>query len=69
MAIKARESALIMARAEKGWTQKELAEKAGISRATVCKIEAGSNADVTSAKKISDSIGVPVGVLFEVSQK
>ncbi len=69
MAIKAKISELVMARAEKGWTQKELAERAGVSRATICKIEAGSNADVMSAKKISDSIGSPVSDLFEIAAR
>ena len=54
-------------RAAKKWTQQDLAEKAGVTRATVNRIESDRNRrinyDVLEA--IADAFGVDPGFLFE----
>lgn len=53
-------------RESKGMTQKELSEKAGITRATIWKLETGEE-EVTTSKtllKIADALGVSIGELF-----
>lgn len=49
-----------MARAEKDWTRAELAEKAGISRNTLRKIERGQGATYTPIEKIARALGKKV---------
>lgn len=50
----------------KGMTQTELSEKAGITRATIWKLETGEE-EVTTSKtleKIANALGVTIGELF-----
>lgn len=46
-------------------TQKQLAEKAGVSRATVNGIKNGRSCSDSSAIKIANALGVPVESLLE----
>lgn len=46
-------------------TQKQLAEKAGVSRATVSGIKNGRSCSDRSAIKIADVLGVPIESLLE----
>lgn len=53
-------------RAEKGLTQKQLAEKAKISKSQVSQIELGSSgASVSSLYRISEGLGIKLGRIFE----
>lgn len=49
---------------EKGITQKELAERLGISTVGMSKIATGDNPSLSSLQKIADAIGVPVWELL-----
>ena len=52
-------------RKEKGYSQKELAEKSGISVNTLCQIEINSSTpQKTSIKKICDALEIPVSYLL-----
>lgn len=55
-----------LARIKKGWTQKELAVKVGLSNVTIVKIEKGNYDSITKASmiKISKALGVPIQELF-----
>jgi transcriptional regulator with XRE-family HTH domain len=50
----------------KGWTQAELAEKAGVSRATVNRIESDTNRriDFDVLEKLAGAFGVEAGRLI-----
>lgn len=53
-------------RMQKGFTQKELAAKAKISKSQVSQIELGSSgASVSSLYRISDALGIRLGRFFE----
>ena len=49
-------------RAVKGWTQKQLAGKAGLTRATVGHIEAGNDADAETVRRVAGALGCVVVV-------
>lgn len=53
-------------RKQKGLTQEELAEKAGLHRAYFWDIENGRNISVKTAYKISRALGVPLSELFKI---
>ena len=46
-------------------TQKQLAEKSGISRATVNGIKNGRSCSDSSAIKIANALGIPIELLLE----
>lgn len=48
------------ARNARGWTQTQLAEQAGISRATIARIERGSHISTATLEKIVAALGVQV---------
>lgn len=53
------------ARQYAGFTQREMAEKLGISRDTYRKIEQSpEDATVATAKKISEVVGIPIDQIF-----
>ena len=53
-------------RKERGWTQKQLAEKAGIAREVVARIETGaSQPTLSTLLKIAAALGVPITDLIE----
>lgn len=49
---------------ERGITQKELAERLGISTVGMSKIATGDNPSLSTLQKIADAIGVPVWELL-----
>lgn len=53
-------------RKERGLTQEELAEKAGLHRAYFWDIENGRNISVKTAYKISKALGVSLSDLFKI---
>lgn len=52
-------------RKQRGMTQEELAEKAGLNRSYFWDIEAGRNISVKTAYKIARALGVKLSQLFE----
>jgi len=52
-------------RKEKGLTQEELAEKAGLHRAYFWDIEQGRNISIKTAYSISRALGVSLSKLFD----
>jgi transcriptional regulator with XRE-family HTH domain len=53
-------------RTTKGFTLKQIAESADLSKSFVSQIESGSaNPSIASLKRITDALEVPLGVLFE----
>lgn len=56
-------------RGVKGWTQDELARRAGVNRVTVARIEAGGKrVDFEVLEKLADALGVEPGYLIERSK-
>lgn len=53
-------------RKKKGMTQEELAEKSGVSRATICSIENGKNKGVSASTltKLAEALGVKTEKIF-----
>lgn len=51
-------------RKQKGMTQEELAEKAGLHRAYFWDVESGRNISIKTAYKISKALGVSLAQLF-----
>lgn len=58
-------------RAVKGWTQAELAKAAGVSRATVNRIESGAveGVTLTTVEALADALGIEAGYLIEHTPK
>lgn len=54
-------------RAAKGWTQEQLAKKAGMTRAYVAKLETGGkrNPSLAILQRLARALGVPVGELLK----
>ncbi len=51
------------ARLEKGWSQEKLAEKAGVSRPTVSRVELGEEPSMRTARKLATALGLSVGII------
>ncbi len=60
--------AVRQARTEKGWTQSELARAAGVSRATVARIEGGERVAMASLVAVAEAVGLKVSVSVERMQ-
>lgn len=56
---------LVTEMARQNLTQKQLAKKAGISRATVNAVKCGRSCSDISLIKIADALGVPIEKLLE----
>jgi len=48
----------MLVRVDKGWSQRKLAEMAGVTHTTVWKIERGGGANPATLKKLGDVLGV-----------
>jgi len=46
------------ARKNQGWSQGELAEKAGVSRPTVARVEANSDVTTATIMKVAEALGL-----------
>lgn len=57
--------AVRQARRQRGWTQAELARAAGVSRATVARIEAGQGVAMASLVAVAEALGLKVSVSVE----
>jgi|GEM_PF-2040932 len=51
---------LLLTRLDKGWTLEELAEKSGVNRDTISRIENGRKAQPLTLKKLAVALGIPV---------
>lgn len=51
-------------RVDKGWTQRELGERAGVTQTTVWKIEHGGGANAGTLKKLGDALGIRASELM-----
>jgi transcriptional regulator with XRE-family HTH domain len=51
-------------RVDKGWSQRELAHRAGVTATTVWKIEQGGGANAKTLKKLGDVLGVRASELM-----
>lgn len=50
---------VVMERARKGWNQRQLALRTGLSAAAIAKLEAGEPISPVTVKKVMDAIGSP----------
>jgi transcriptional regulator with XRE-family HTH domain len=55
---------LLQLRVDKGWSQRKLADKAGVTQTTVWKIEHGGRANATTLKRLGDALGVRASELM-----
>lgn len=55
---------LVELRVDKGWSQRKLAEMAGVTQTTVWKIEHGGGASAATLKKLGDVLGVRASELM-----
>ena len=51
------------ARLERGWSQDELAEKAGVSRPTVSRVELGQEPSMRTARRLATALGLSVEII------
>lgn len=57
-------------RARRNYTQGELAERAGLHRATIARLEAGTrSADIIQLIAIADALGVDPGAMLDAAQR
>lgn len=47
-----------------GWTQHELAEKAGLPQSTIARVESGSNTSMDTISKIANAFGKTLQISF-----
>lgn len=50
------------ARLERGWSQSELAEEAGVSRPTVSRIELGEEPSMRTARRLAAALGLTLEI-------
>lgn len=50
-------------RLERGWSQDELAENAGVSRPTVSRVELGHEPSMRTARKLAAALGLRIDLL------
>ena len=55
---------LLAIRVQRGFTQRVLAERSGIDRATVARLEAGGQARMDTLSKLAEALGVEPGDLM-----
>jgi transcriptional regulator with XRE-family HTH domain len=55
---------LVELRVDKGWSQRKLAQMAGVTQTTVWKIEHGGGANAATLKKLGDVLGVRASELM-----
>ena len=51
-------------RVDKGWSQRKLAQMAGLTATTIWKIEGGGGANASTLKKLGDVLGVRASELM-----
>lgn len=50
------------ARRERGWSQTQLGEEAGLSRPTIARIERGDDVSVATLAKVTSAVGLAVKI-------
>lgn len=50
------------ARRERGWSQTQLGEEAGVSRPTIARIERGDDVSVATLAKVTAAVGLTVKI-------
>lgn len=57
-------------REEKGWTQEELAAKAGVSRTIISKLESNNDVVTTTStlKNLADALGKSINEIFNTEK-
>ncbi|WP_446740428.1 helix-turn-helix transcriptional regulator [Nesterenkonia sp. AY15] len=50
------------ARLDRGWSQEQLAESAGVSRPTVSRVELGEEPSMRTAKKLATALGLTLNL-------
>lgn len=50
------------ARRERGWSQTQLGEEAGVSRPTIARIERGDDVSVATLAKVTAAVGLTVRI-------
>lgn len=56
--------AVIVARQKAGWSQQELADKAGVPQSTVARFERGANTSVRTLNKLVTALGGKISITF-----
>lgn len=56
--------AVIVARQKAGWSQQELADKAGVPQSTVARFERGANTSVKTLNKLVTALGGKISITF-----
>lgn len=56
---------VVLTRAEKGWTQAELAQRSGVSRKAISRVEAGALPSVLVAGKLAAVLGLDVADILD----
>ncbi|MBB3869145.1 helix-turn-helix transcriptional regulator [Parageobacillus toebii NBRC 107807] len=61
---------IVVFRAEKGWTQQDLAERVGVSRQTIAALEKNKyNPSLILAFRIARAFGKPLTEIFEFKEE
>lgn len=61
---------IVVFRAEKGWTQQDLAERVGVSRQTIAALEKNKyNPSLILAFRIAHAFGKPLTEIFEFKEE
>ena len=55
-------NALIQARSEAGMTQKDVAEKLGVSQPAVARMESGKNISIKAIARYAEAVGRPINL-------
>lgn len=50
------------ARRERGWSQTQLGEEAGVSRPTIARVERGDDVSVATLAKVTGAVGLAVKI-------
>ncbi|WP_045821457.1 helix-turn-helix transcriptional regulator [Williamsia herbipolensis] len=51
------------ARRERGWSQTQLGDEAGVSRPTIARIERGDDVSVATLAKVTSAVGLAVTIV------
>jgi transcriptional regulator with XRE-family HTH domain len=55
-------------RRRKGWNQREMAARAGVTQATIVRLERGAvDANISTIRKVAEALGVSPGELLDES--
>ena len=55
-------AAVVAARRRLGWSQLELAQRSGMSRPTIARVESGSDVSSDTIKKLASGLGINITI-------